>query len=220
MPARDDAAETRIAVALFDDHVLMRESLARALSRDPGLQVVATGGSAEEAVAAALEHVPDVILLDLNMPGRGISAALRLARLSPASRVIVLTSDDAAHQIDAALSAGACAFLIKGASTTDIRAAIRRACSGKSEMSPSLAARLLNSRPLAAPWGAEGPELPFELLEREEQILRRLSQGLNPAEIGESIGLSETTVEAFISNIMIKIHGATASGGIEEPQSF
>ena len=188
----------------------MRETLARALARDTQFNVVGTGGSADEAVSAGEELLPDVILLDLNMPGLGLSAASRLSRIAPAAKIIVLTSDDEAHQIDAALASGATGFLTKGVSVAEIKEAIRRVCAGKSDFSPSLAVRLLSTRPLAAPWAGDSQDLPFELLEREEQILRRLSQGLTASEIGESIGLSEPAVEAFISNILIKVHGAGA----------
>lgn len=192
-------------MALFDDHKAMRDALARALTKDPEISVVATGSSAAEAIAYAVENVPDVVLIDLNMPGNGLTAARRLSRHAPATKIIVLTSDDDAHQIDAALLAGASAFLTKGAKSAEICDAIRRVCLGRSDFSPSLAVRLLSSRPLGAPWGAETDQRPFELLEREEQILLRLSQGLTATEIGESIGLSTETVEAFISNILIKV---------------
>lgn len=187
----------------------MRNALAQALGRDPEMAVVAEGGSADDAVTAAEATCPDVILLDFNMPGGGgLSAAERLARMSPASKVIILTSMDEAHNIDAVLAAGASAYIQKGTPVAEIRQTIRRVLAGKSDLSPSLASRLLSSRPLAAPWSEEAQDLPFDLLEREEQILRRLSQGLTSEEIGESIGLSPATVEAFMTNVMIKLHAA------------
>lgn len=194
--------------------MLMRNALALAIGREPEFNVVAAGGSADDAVAAADATSPDVIILDLNMPGGGLTAAARLARLAPACKIIMLTSDDEAHQIDAALAAGASAFITKGTPAAGIRQTIRRVLAGKSTLSPSLANRLLSSRPLATPWSDEPHDLPFDLLEREEQVLRRLSQGLTSEEIGDSIGLSAATVDAFVTNILMKLH-AVGSASLE-----
>lgn len=206
-----DCAIDRIAVALIDDHVAMRDALALALLRDPAMEVVATGGSADEALGAAEAAAPDVILLDLNMPGSGLTAAERLARAAPASKIIMLTSADEAHLVDAALAAGASAFITKGTPVAAIRQTIRHVLAGKSFITPSLAANLLRRRPLAAPWGGEPDDQPFELLEREEQILLRLAQGLSNEEIGAGIGLEPASVEAFITNVLMKLHTVTAA---------
>lgn len=204
----------QIALALFDDHAAMREALASALTRDPGMTVVAAGGSAGEAISLSQVEIPDAVLLDLNMPGGGLSAVQALSRAIPATKLIMLTSEDEAYQVDAALSSGASAYIIKGTPAAEIRRTIRDVMRGKSHVSPSLAASLLGSRPLAAPWVEEGQELPFTLLEREEQILRRLIQGLTSEEIGESIGLSAAAVDAFVSNVLLKVHAAGSLPGV------
>ena len=184
----------------------MRDALARSLNRDPQLEVLATGGSAAEALAAVTEVQPDVVVLDLHMPGNGIEAARRLAVEAPATRTIILSSDDDAHQIDLALAAGASMYLTKDLRTAEIRSAIRRVHAGKCDFSPTLALRLLGNNPLASPWGGLHNECPFEMLEREEQILRRLAQGLGVEEIGASVGLTTAAVEAFLSNVLMKLH--------------
>ncbi len=208
-------AKPGITVALFDDHTAMRDALAKTLARDSGIDVVAAGSTAAEAIKYATDLVPDVVLLDLNMPGGGLNAARHLSRHAPATKIIVLTSDDAAHQVDAALMAGASAFLTKGSSSAEIRAAIRSVHKGMSELSPSLSVRLLSSRPVGTPWGMDTGQRPLELLEREEQILLRLSQGLTPQEIGESIGLSTAAVNAFMSNVLIKVHALSWLAGLD-----
>lgn len=196
----------KIALALFDDHRAMREALSQTLGRDPAIEVVTAGGSADDAITAGTDFALDIILLDLNMPGSGITAAAHLARIAPAAKLVMLTSEDEAHAVDAALAAGASAFIVKGTPASEIRRRIRDVLKGKSAISPSLAARLIRSGPLAAPWSEGSDALPFELVDREEQILRRLAQGLTAEEIGMAIGLSPETVEAFITNIMMKVH--------------
>lgn len=186
----------------------MRDALASALSRDPLIRIAATGATAEEAVAAVSVEALDIVILDLNMPGGGVEAATGINRLSPATRVIMFTSQDDAQKVDAALTAGAWAFLVKGTPIAGIRAALRDVHKGKVQISPSLASRLLGFRPSIAPWSEDENERPFDLLEREEQILLRLSQGLSSTEIGEAIGLSPDTVEAFMSNIIMKLHAS------------
>lgn len=196
----------KITLALFDDHRAMRDTLSRTLGRDPAFDVVASGASAADAIAAGTELALDIVLLDLNMPGSGIEAAARLARDAPATKIVMLTSEDDAHAVDAALAAGASAYVVKGTPLAELRRTVREVLAGKSTISPSLAARLIRSGRLAAPWTEDAAILPFELAEREEQILRRLAQGLTAGEIGTAIGLTPQTVDAFISNIMMKVH--------------
>ncbi len=198
-----------IRIALVDDHARVRDALAGVLKREVGFSIVGTGASSDEAVTLAKDVLPDVLLLDINMPGDGIAAARRIFHSCPAVRIVMLTSADDAYLVDAALSAGARGYVVKGEPASVIAGAIRDAVSGRSYIAPSLAARLLTSPGFGAPWDT-GAGSPIELVEREEQILRRLAQGLTYIEIAESTGLSEAAVAAFVTNILMKLHAQTA----------
>ena len=121
----------------------------------------------------------------------------------------MLTSADDTYLIDAALTAGARGYIIKGEPASVIAGAVREALRGRSYIAPSLAAKLLTSPGFGAPWNT-GAESPIELVEREEQVLRRLAQGLTYIEIAESTGLSEAAVAAFVTNILMKLHAQAA----------
>lgn len=198
-----------IRIALVDDHARVRDALAAVLRREEDFSIVGTGASSDEAVALAEDLLPDVLLLDINMPGDGISAARRIFHSCPAIKIVMLTSADDAYLVDAALSAGARSYIVKGVPASVIAGSIRDAVGGRSFIAPSLAARLLTSPRFGAPWGTDA-ESPIELVEREEQILRRLAQGLTFTEIAESTGLSEAAVAAFVTNILMKLHAQTA----------
>jgi two-component system, NarL family, nitrate/nitrite response regulator NarL len=200
------AALSEIRIALFDDHPPVRDLLAVMLGRQSGIQVIATGQSADEAIVCAGSLMPDVILLDISMAGDGIAAAQKIFLSCPAVRTIMLTSFDDAHLISAALCAGARAFLVKGKPVSEIAEAIRAVHAGVCYLPPSLAARLLDGRPPGMPWRAVIDDGGLDLLEREDQILRSISQGLSNDETASSIGLTEAAVAAFIENIFLKLH--------------
>ena len=199
-------AKTQIRVALFDDHVLMREQLASVLRRDYGYDVVATGGSVDEAVVCAEEFLPDLIVLDLNMPGDGLEGARRLFLDFPAVKSVMLSTQDDEHIVSTALSAGAYGFLAKGIPTCELANALARIHAGQSEMSSVLAGRLLAQQGFGAPWRSLGETGILEITDREEQILRRVAQGMTPDETGASIGLSGATVATVLTNILLKLH--------------
>ena len=198
-----------IRIALVDDHARVRDALEALLKREADFSIVGTGASSDEAVALAEDLLPDVLLLDINMPGDGISAARRIFRSCPAVKIVMLTSADDAYLVDAALSAGARGYIVKGEPASVIAGAVRETVSGRSYIAPSLAAKLLTSPGFGAPWDT-GAGSPIELVEREEQVLRRLAQGLTYIEIAESTGLSEAGVAAFVTNILMKLHAQTA----------
>lgn len=198
-----------IRIALVDDHARVRDALEALLKREADFSIVGTGASSDEAVALAEDLLPDVLLLDINMPGDGISAARRIFRSCPAVKIVMLTSADDAYLVDAALSAGARGYIVKGEPASVITQAIRDAVDERSFIAPSLAAKLLTSPGFGAPWDT-GAGSPIELVEREEQVLRRLAQGLTYIEIAESTGLSEAGVAAFVTNILMKLHAQTA----------
>ncbi len=200
------SASNPIRIALFDDHALVREHLAAVLCRDYGYDVVATGGSVDEAVACAEEFLPDLIVLDVNMPGEGLEGARRIFRDFPAVKTVMLSTQDDEHIVSAALSAGAYGFLAKGCPTRELADAFVKIHSGQSEMSSVLAGRLLSQQGFGAPWRSANETGSLEITDREEQVLRRVAQGMTPSETGASIGLSGATVSAVLTNILLKLH--------------
>jgi two-component system nitrate/nitrite response regulator NarL len=206
LPERLIDSGNQIRIAIFDDHALVRDALANALSAQPDFEVVATGSSAAEAVATAENHLPHLAILDVSMPGDGLQAALGIVRSVPFVKCVMLSSQDDEHVVSAALAAGAYAFLAKGISVQRLAGELRQVHRGQSYISAALAARLLPGG-FGSPWiGDDGGEALIEITEREEQILRRLAQGFTVDEIGASIGLSPETVSRFLTNVLIKLH--------------
>lgn len=204
----DDTAVVadRITIAIFDDHGLIRELIAKSLGALPEFDVVATGKSASEAIAAAEELLPDIMILDINMPGDGIKGAGEIKTRFPAIKIIMLTSDDSEHLISSALRMGASAYLIKGSPVRQIATTIDAVVNGFSYVSPSLASKLLSPHAFGTPWFDDSAVTPFELTDTEGQILSRLAQGLTNDEIGAGVGLPAATVGKFLTNILMKLH--------------
>ena len=201
-----DFEHDNIRVALFDDHVLVRERLAAVLGNGYGLDVVATGGTVDEAVACAQSDLPDVLVLDVNMPGDGIEGARKIYQVCPFVKIVMLSTQDDAHVVSAALMGGAHAFVAKGLPTRDLAAVIQRIHGGQSDMPPELAQRLLAQRGFAAPWHDGKGSDDIDLTEREEQVLRRIAQGLTPDETGAGIGLTGAVVALILTNVLMKLH--------------
>lgn len=193
-------------MALFDDHALMRDMIANTLATTHGIEVVARGQSADDAIRATEAQLPDVVLMDLNMPGNGIAASTAINTVFPAVNIIILTSDDSEHMIATALRAGAMAYVIKGGPMRDLIATVKDVADGQAFISPAFAENLLAPRALGAPWMDERTAQSIDITDREEQVLRRFSQGLTKEEIGSSIGLSPATVGKIISNVLVKLH--------------
>ncbi|QWP77972.1 response regulator transcription factor [Lysobacter sp. K5869] len=186
-----------------DDHAVVREGIRSLLRLAPGFVVVAEADDGEDAVAMARMHVPDVVLLDLMMPGiGGVAAARGIRAASPRSHIMVLTSSDDEALAFAAIEAGAQSFLPKSTRGETLLQAIRHAALGESTLHPSIARRILERmqrarRPAADPFA--------QLTERELDVLRRLAEGGSNARIAASLAISEKTVKAHLSNLMSKL---------------
>lgn len=194
-----------IRVAIVDDHPIMRAGLVYTFDKEDGFEVVGQGGSTAEAVEIAELLLPDIILLDINMPGDGIQAARIISGSCPAVRIIMLTAHDSEQYVVEALRGGASGYVVKGVSSDELIKTARSIYDGEAYVSPGLAAKLLGMR------GRESrPERrpqPFvELTEREEEILRYVCQGQSNKEIGDAIGLTEKTVKHYMTNILQKLH--------------
>jgi DNA-binding NarL/FixJ family response regulator len=193
-----------IRAAVVDDHPLFREGVAKLLARTPGVEMVGDGSTAIDAINIAQRLLPDIMLLDLKLPGGGFEAATTIARDYPAVRIIVLTASDCDKDVAAMLQLGVHGYLLKGCTGQEIVRAVEGVYSGELYITPSLAARLLTqmSRPSAH---ADG-ESEEELSNREEIILAQVSKGLTNKEIARELNLTEKTVKHYMTNIMQKLN--------------
>ncbi len=192
------------SVAIADDQPLIRAGLRMVVESQPDLRLVGEGGDGTEAVALARAHRPDVILLDVRMPGvDGIRAIGGILEASASTRVIMLTTFDLDEYVYAALRAGASAFLLKDAGPEQILAAVRQVAAGEMLLAPALTKRLIEeytTRPL--PGSAEALAV---LTGRERDVLMAIAQGLSNLEIGVRLHVSEGTVKTHVSRILAKL---------------
>jgi DNA-binding NarL/FixJ family response regulator len=189
-------------VAVVDDHPLLKEGVAHVLSQEEDIEVVGTGGTADEAVEIAQHNLPDIMLLDMNMPGGGLHALARIAESCPAVRTIILTVRDDPDSVNKALLLGARAYILKGIGAADLISTVRTVYEGGSFVSTSLAAKLiedLDRDRKASPQANPG------LTPREEQILRLIGRGLSNKEIGRQLDLKEKTIKHYVTNVLQKL---------------
>jgi DNA-binding NarL/FixJ family response regulator len=194
---------SRLRVVIADDQPMMRAGFKAVLEATGSIEVVAEAGTGEEAVLAARRENPDVVLMDIRMPGLdGIEATRRL----PGQRVLILTTFGLDEYIIEALRAGASGFLLKDAPTQEVVDAVRAVAAGDAVLAPAVTRQLLDQvgRRLPAAM-SRAPEGLQELTDREQQVLRMLAVGLSNAEIAEALILSEATVKTHVSNLLGKL---------------
>ena len=193
-----------ITVLLVDDHNVVRLGLQAYFSTLADIQVVGQAVTGEEAVALAEQLAPDVVLMDLILPGMdGVQATQQVKRVSPRTQVIVLTSYHEDEHIFPAIRAGALSYVLKDIDPDDLADAIRRAYVGEAVLHPRVAARLV----LEVHGARESGPNPFsELTDRELEVLRQVAAGKPNREIAEALVISEKTVKSHISNILGKLH--------------
>jgi DNA-binding NarL/FixJ family response regulator len=186
-----------IRVLLADDHGLVRDGLGRLLASVPDIEVVAAAADGPEAIRLAREHRPDVILMDLRMPGMdGSEATRRLIEEDPATQVVILTSFSERDEILTALDAGAIGYLLKDAEPDELIRGVRAAAQGESPLAPKAARELLGSR---------GSPSPSPLTDRESEVLRLVTRGLPNKLIARELGISEKTVKAHLTTVFQRI---------------
>lgn len=182
-------------IVIVDDHTLFREGVAHILAVEPDIEVVAQGATADDAIRLAADMLPDLILLDITMPGGGIQAAQTIARACPVTKIVMLTGSEDEDHLIAALKAGARGYILKGISARDLVTILRSICAGEVYVTPALAASLLLVLTNAS-GGSRAPADPLdELTERERQILEGVAFGLSNKEIGQQLHLSEKTIK-------------------------
>jgi DNA-binding NarL/FixJ family response regulator len=190
-----------IRVLIADDHPLFRDGVAHSLAGQLEIEVIGQASSGGEALQMAREHLPDVLLLDIAMPGRGgIVAAGEIAAACPATKIIMLTVSKDEDDLMAALKAGARGYVLKGVSAHELAKVVQAVAGGDVYVSPSLAADML--RELSQP---QPPDPLGELTDREREVLQFVAEGLTNREIGERIHLSEKTVKHYMTNVLQKL---------------
>jgi DNA-binding NarL/FixJ family response regulator len=208
----DPAADpTRVLVA--DDHPFFRGGLRTLLDSVPDLELAGEAATGEEAVALAAELQPDVVLMDVQMPGMGgLEATRKIAQDSPHVRVLVVTMFEDDATVFRAMRAGARGYLLKGANYAEMLRAIRAVGNGEAIFSPGVAARLVDYFAEIRP--AASPEVFPELSDREREILDLIARGLKNPQIAQMLYLSPKTVRNHVSNILHKLQVADRTQAI------
>lgn len=190
-------------VLLVDDHPLYREGLATALLSAPGVEVVGEAADGQEAVDSVLALEPDIVLMDVRMPGmNGIDATRLVLQARPTTAVLVLTMLEGDDSVFAAMRAGARGYLLKGADRSEILRALDAVGRGEVVFSPAVAQRVLTWFSSGPPSGAAFPTL----TEREVEVLDLVARGLTNAEIARRLVVSDKTVRNHVSNVFSKLH--------------
>jgi DNA-binding NarL/FixJ family response regulator len=203
-PAPPRSAET-LRVLLVDDHDLFRTGL-RNLLEEQTVQVVGEAADGMQAIRMVRELAPDVVVMDLNMPGMtGVEATRQVTSLAPLTRVVVLTISDQDEDVMNAILAGACGYLMKDSSIQDLMQGIRAAAVGESLISPHIAAKVLQRMRATGTNEADAAMIRAELSDREIEVLKLIANGKDNAHIAAELHISPKTVKNHISNILMKL---------------
>ncbi len=193
----------QIRVAVIDDHQLYRDGVIRVLTKSGKFEVVGEGGSVAEALRVAAEQSPDIVLLDISMPGDGIAGARAIAAAHPRIKIVMLTASESDSLVSQAMMAGAVGYIVKGVTGPELTRAIADIHRGEGYVSPSLAAKILSQQKSRSA-NSEPPAPMAELTAREQEIMSHVVHGLTNKEIAQRLSLSETTVKHHVSSIMLK----------------
>jgi DNA-binding NarL/FixJ family response regulator len=193
-----------IRILIVDDHAIVREGLKMVLELEPDLEVVGEAANGEEGVEHALKLRPDVVLMDVLMKGTdGIDACRRIKSLLPETKVLMLTSHDAAQAVEAAVLAGASGYLLKNGGRADLLKGVRAVAEGQSLLSPDITTKMLERfADLARKERERGNDL---LSQREKEVLVLVARGLTNREIATQLIITENTVRNHISHILDKL---------------
>jgi DNA-binding NarL/FixJ family response regulator len=198
-------ADGPIRVVLADDHARVRAQIRQALE-SAGCEVCAEGATADEGITLALQHRPDVALLDIHMPGNGIHAAQQISRSLPGTAIVMLTNSKEDDDVFDALRAGAAGYLLKGTDPAELPGALRAVMAGEAAMSPSLVTRILAEfRGPSRPRLGRGSASAAKLTDREWEVMEMLGQGHSTDEVATRLFLSPTTVRVHVSTVLRKL---------------
>jgi len=204
----EKGTDERLRVLIVDDHALFRRGLQMVLRQEEDIEVVGEAGDGHEAVDRAQELMPDVVLMDVRMPGQsGIKATEQIKDLLPHAKILMLTISDEEADLYDAIKAGASGYLLKEISIDEVADAVRSVSSGQSRISPSMASKLLTEFAAMSKRADERHQLPaVRLTEREMEVLKLVAQGMNNRDIAKELFIAENTVKNHIRNILEKLH--------------
>lgn len=189
-----------IRVVVADDHPLFREGVINSLRTSAEIEVVAEAADADAAIIQVREHLPDIVLLDVNMPGDGIQAARVIGASCPATQIVMLTVSEDEDDLMASMKAGARGYVLKGVSASELINVVRSVCNGEVYVAPALAFSLLREM------GTPQQTSPVAALSsREHQVLELVAAGLSNQEIGLRLGLAEKTIKHYMTNVLTKL---------------
>ena len=188
-----------IRVAVADDHPMFRAGVVMSLREEKGIDVVGEAADAPSALALARAEMPDVMILDVAMPGGGLTAARQIGAACPATRIVMLTVSEDEDDLLAAVKAGASGYVLKGAGGSELVGVIRSVNAGEVYVAPALAWGMLRElqTPRTSPYD--------ELTDREREVLELVAEGLSNQEIGARLGLAEKTIKHYMTNILGKL---------------
>lgn len=193
-----------VSVIIVDDHEVVRQGVRAYLGAQAEFEVLGEADSGAVAVALAEEHVPDVVLMDLIMPGMdGVEATRKVKNVSPRTQIVVLTSYHEDEHIFPALQAGAISYVLKDLGMEELAEAIIKAAQGEATLHPRVASRVI--RELRGP-KSDDVNPYTELTNREMEVLRLIADGMSNSRIAEELVVSEYTVKGHVSNILSKLH--------------
>jgi DNA-binding NarL/FixJ family response regulator len=205
LQTRKSEALDEIRVLLVDDHDLFRTGL-RTLLEEQDVHVAGEASRGEEALEIVEELAPDVVLMDLDMPGMGgVDATRRITSVAPMTRVVVLTISDNDADVMDAIVAGACGYLLKDSSVEDLLRGIRAAAIGESLISPGIAAKVLQRVRASSTANGSSEPLTAKLSKREVEVLKLIASGKDNTQIARELFISSKTVKNHISNILFKL---------------
>lgn len=194
-----------VTLVLADDHTMLREGLRRSLEAE-GFRVLAEAKDGEEAVQLALEHVPDVILMDVSMPVMdGVAATRAIVQARVSTAVVMLTMHADQEVLARAVRAGAAGYLVKDCTTDEIIRTVRQAANGETALTPELAASMLNEVQRLPPEQAAGTEPEPVVTRREEEVLQLIAEGASTTEVAEQLFISVKTVKNHLASIYHKL---------------
>jgi DNA-binding NarL/FixJ family response regulator len=203
-PTASRPAES-LRVLLVDDHDLFRTGL-RNLLEEQNVQVIGEAADGTQAIRMVRELAPDVVVMDLNMPGMtGVEATRQVTNQAPLTRVVVLTISDQDEDVMNAILAGACGYLMKDSSIQDLMQGIRAAAVGESLISPHIAAKVLQRMRATSTNEQDAKTIRAELSDREIEVLKLIANGKDNAQIAGELHISPKTVKNHISNILMKL---------------
>jgi DNA-binding NarL/FixJ family response regulator len=201
----EESAVDAPRVLIVDDHDLFRSGL-RNLLEEQGVQIVGEAAAGEEALRIVRDLAPDVVVMDLNMPGMsGVEATRHISSVAPLTRVLMLTISDQDNDVIDAILAGACGYLLKDSSIQELMAGIRAAAMGESLISPTIASKVLQRVRASSTQPEIESTIRSELSEREIEVLKLIANGKDNAMIAGELHISPKTVKNHISNILMKL---------------